>query len=68
MTVKELITQLLECDMHAKVEIRTTNKDSDGKIHIYDLSGLEYQPVWDNEERVNVQFLLFKDWRYESEE
>ena len=68
MTVKELITQLLECDLNAKVELMTSNKDSNGRKHIYDLSGINYDPVFDSEERVHVQYLLFKDYRYESED
>ena len=57
MTVKELITQLLECDL-----------DSKGKRHIYEFSGIDHKPVWDSQECENIQFLTFKDWRYESEE
>ena len=68
MTVKELITQLLECNLDAKVELLTSNKDSNGRRHIYELSGIDYDPVFDSEERVDVHYLLFKDWRYESEE
>lgn len=68
MTVKKLITQLLECKLDANVELLTINKDSNGRRHIYELSGIDYNPVFDSEECVNVQYLLFKDWRYESEE
>lgn len=68
MTVKELITQLLECDLDAKVEIITSNKDSKGRRHIYEFSGIDHKPVWDSQESENIQYLTFKDWRYESEE
>lgn len=68
MTVKELITRLLECDLNAKVGIITSNKDLDGKRYTYDFSGIERQPIWDSEECVKVQYLMFKDWRYESED
>lgn len=68
MTIKELITQLLECDLNARVEIITSNRDSDGRKHAYDFSGIERQPTWDSQECEKVQYLMFKDWRYESEE
>lgn len=68
MTVKELIIQLLECDQNAKVGIITSNEDSKGRQHIYEFSGIKRQPIWDSEERANVQYLMFKDWRYESED
>jgi len=67
MTVKELITRLLECDLNAKVGIKTSNKDLDGRKHIYEFSGIERQPTWDSQECEKVQYLMFKDWRYESE-
>jgi len=68
MTVKELITQLLDCDLNAKVEILTSNTDSKGRKHVYEFSGIDHQPIWDSEECEKVQYLMFKDWRYESEE
>ena len=67
MTVKELITQLLECDLNAKIEIITSNKDLNGRRHVYAFSGIERQPIWDSQECEKVQYLMFKDWRYESE-
>ena len=67
MTVKELITRLLECDLNAKVGIKTSNKDLDGRKHIYEFSGIERQPTWDSQECEKVQYLMFKDWRYEGE-
>ncbi len=67
MTVKELMIQLLECDLNARVELKTSNKDLNGRKHVYDLSGIDHQPIWDSQECENVQYLIFKDWRYESE-
>ena len=40
MTVRELINALLDCDMDATVTLRTTNKDTEGRHHLYELTGI----------------------------
>ena len=45
MTVKELITVLLDCNMDDEVELKTLNSDKEGRWHVYLLKGVDAYPV-----------------------
>ena len=47
-TVKQLISMLLECDdLNSYVEVCTDNKDSEGRYHNYYFTGVDKKPVMD---------------------
>lgn len=41
MTVKQLINELLNYDMNAVIEMKTSNKDESGRIHVYEFTGID---------------------------
>lgn len=67
MTVKELITELLNCDMKSKVELKTMNVDKDGITHLYDVHSIDKTTVYDQEQRIFITTILFKNYDFEKE-
>ena len=46
-TVRQLITMLLDCNLDSYVEIHTDNKDGDDCYHAYEFAGVDKKPVMD---------------------
>lgn len=69
MTVRELINKLLDCDMNAVITVRTSNKDSQGRLHNYEFTGVDkddmYSQVFDNEKMYLP--LKFHNWEFDRE-
>lgn len=69
MTVRELINKLLDCDMNAVIEMRTSNKDSKGRTHSYEFTGIdkddEYSK-WDDTKKMYIP-LKFHNWEFDRE-
>lgn len=67
MTVKELITELLNCDMKSKIELKTINVDKDGYPHLYDVHSIDKTVVYDQEQNTFITRILFKNYDFEKE-
>lgn len=65
MTVKELITELLDCPMDAEVKLRTSNKDNDNRYHNYGKVGILKSPIYDAGNDKFFINLVFNNWELE---
>lgn len=46
-TVKQLISMLLDCDLNSFVEVHTDNKDGEDRYHAYAFTGVDKKPTMD---------------------
>lgn len=67
MVVKELITELLNCDMKSKIELKTINVDKCGVAHLYDVHSIDKTVVYDQEQNTFITTILFKNYDFERE-
>lgn len=65
MTIKELITELLDCPMDAEVDVRTSNKDIDGRSYRYGKIAVDKEPVFDSMDGKRYISILFHNWEFE---
>ena len=65
MTTKELITRLLDLPMDAEVRVKTSNKDSDNRNHIYGNVDVDKSIVMDSSDGQHYISLLFYNYDFE---
>lgn len=73
MTVRELINKLLDCDMNAVITVGTSNKDSQGRLHTYEFTGVDkedmYLQMFDEDKYGQKMYLplKFHNWEFDHE-
>lgn len=65
MTIKELITELLNCQMDAGVRTKTSNRDSLDRPHYYDVIAVDKEPKLDIADNKEYICILFHNWELE---
>ena len=61
MTVRQLIYVLMEMDLDAQIGLMTSNKDQDGRCHLFGISGVKSDPVYNSIEKTKRYYICFEN-------
>lgn len=68
MTVKELITALLDCNMEDDVSVKTMNRDKNGHQHLYYTLGVDSTRFYNSITQQHEVTLLFHNYDFDKED